>query len=176
MSSVDEGANKQVLRLGASFALWGLGLMIFGLFLEFGIIGHYIIGANHPTGEQFLKNVTLWFACPWTLAVYTVQFGGVAIIVFGAVFLLLARTFPETRVGPSARVALWMCIIALIGIFCTGYLGYFVVDAIWHEFYYKPVAQGKNVWLLAQAGCLVCFMIGTILVFHNVRKLFSSSV
>ena len=63
------------MTLGARFAKWGLGLFIFGVFLVFGIIGHYCGGARWPTGEVFLKNITLWYACPWTLSVASVQAG-----------------------------------------------------------------------------------------------------
>jgi hypothetical protein len=66
------------MTLGARFTKWGLGLFIFGVFLVFGIIGHYCGGARWPTGEQFLKNITLWYACPWTLSVASVQAGGLA--------------------------------------------------------------------------------------------------
>jgi hypothetical protein len=176
MSQADETSDKSVIRLGASFVTWGLGLVVFGLFLEFGIIGHYVIGANHPTGEQFLHNVTLWFGCPWTLAVYTIQLGGLAMAVFGAVYLVLAKTFPGATAGSSGRIALWLCVIALLGIFATGYVGYFVVDAIWHEFYYRPVEAGKNVWLAAQAACLLCYFVGASLVFQSVRKLIHTGI
>jgi hypothetical protein len=29
-----------------------------------------------PTGDQFMKNITLWWTCLWTLSVATVQAGG----------------------------------------------------------------------------------------------------
>src|SRR5262249_62181895 len=64
------------MTLGARFTKWGLGLFIFGVFLVFGIIGHYCGGARWPTGEQFLWKITLWYACPWTLSVAAVQAGG----------------------------------------------------------------------------------------------------
>jgi hypothetical protein len=49
------------MATGARFVKWGLGLFIFGVFLTFGIIGHYCAGANWPTGELFMKNITLWW-------------------------------------------------------------------------------------------------------------------
>jgi hypothetical protein len=158
-----------MLRLGARFVEWGLGLGIFGLVLSFGVIAHYIHGALHPTGEEFLKNIGLWFACPWTLAVYTIQVGGLGMILFGAVFLFLGKTYPELAVG-TGRVGLWLCIVSLIAMFCSGYAGYFVVDAIWPDFYYVPVKEGKNVWLLAQAACVLCYLIGVILVWRDLRR------
>ena len=57
------------MTIGARFAKRGLGLFVFGLFLTFRIIGHYCVGA----GELFKRNVTLWWACPWTLSVAVVQ-------------------------------------------------------------------------------------------------------
>ena len=57
----------ETAQIGVRFIRWGLGLLVFGIFIGFGIIGHYIVGAQYDTGEMFMKNVTLWFACPWTL-------------------------------------------------------------------------------------------------------------
>src|SRR5262245_62343661 len=75
--------RRRAMTLGARFTKWGLGLFIFGVFLVFGIIGHYCGGARWPTGEQFLKNSTLWYACPWTLSVAAVQAGGLGIVGLG---------------------------------------------------------------------------------------------
>jgi hypothetical protein len=52
------------MTLVARFVKWGFGLVIFDLFRSFGPIGHYVIGPDHPTGEVFLDNISLWFACP----------------------------------------------------------------------------------------------------------------
>ena len=51
------------MQLGARFAKWGLGHFIFGVFLTFGIVAHYCVGARWPTGELFMQNITLWWAC-----------------------------------------------------------------------------------------------------------------
>jgi hypothetical protein len=159
----------QALRLGVRFIEWGLGLGVFGLVLSFGIIAHYLHGAQHPTGEEFLKNIGLWFACPWTLSVYVIQLGSLGMVVFGTVFLVVGKTFPEAEVGP-ARLGFWLCVTGLFAIIVTGYVGYFVVDAIWHEFYYKPVYEGKAVWLLAQTACVVCYLAGVILVWRDLSR------
>ena len=52
------------MEQGARFAKWGLGLFIFGVFLTFGIVAHYCVGARWPTGELFMQNISLWWACP----------------------------------------------------------------------------------------------------------------
>jgi len=64
------------MALGAKFAKGGLGLFIFDVFLTFGISGHYCSGARWPTGDLFMKNITLWWACPCMLSVAAVQAGG----------------------------------------------------------------------------------------------------
>jgi hypothetical protein len=37
-------------------------------------------------------------------------------------------------------------------------------------FYYKPIAEGKNVWLLTQAACCAVYFIAIILVTMGVRR------
>jgi hypothetical protein len=67
------------MALGAGFAKWGLGLFIFGVFLTFGIIAHYCAGSRWPNGALFMQNITLWWACPWTLSVAAVQAGNICL-------------------------------------------------------------------------------------------------
>ena len=164
-SSLDNPA----LRLGARFIEWGLGLGLFGIVLSFGIIGHYIRGAQYDTGHEFLHNVGLWFACPWTLSVYAIQAGSLGMVAFGVTYLVVGKLSTGNGTGASGSLELWLCVAALVGMFCTGYAGYFVVDAIWPEFYYKPVPAGKNAWLLAQLACIVTYLVGAILVRQRVR-------
>lgn len=76
------------MQLGAGFARWGLGLSIFGVFLTFGIVAHDCIGAQWPTGELFMQNITLWWACPWTLSVAAVQAGGLGMVALGLTQML----------------------------------------------------------------------------------------
>src|SRR6185312_12987861 len=116
------------MSLVARFTKWGLGLFIFGVFLTFGIIGHYCSGARWPTGEQFLKNITLWYACPWTLSVAAVQAGGLGMVALGLAHVVAIRTAPSGGRGEGAA-ALWLCVAGLIGVFLVGYPGYFVFDA-----------------------------------------------
>jgi hypothetical protein len=168
MSSRDES-----VQVGISFLRSGLALLAFGIFIGFGIIGHYVIGANHDTGEMFMKNVTLWFACPWTLSVYAVQAGSLGMIVIGIMFLVLGRSVPvAVRFG---HAALWLCVTGLVGVFLTGYIGYFVVDKIWPAFYYAPVAAGKNAWLSAQALSIALYWLGILMVTRNVWKMTESA-
>ena len=68
------------MNMGSRFAKWGLGLFVFGVFLTFGIILHYCVGSRWPNGELFMQNITLWWACPWTLSVAAVQAGGLGMV------------------------------------------------------------------------------------------------
>ena len=120
------------------------------MFLTFGIIAHYCAGARWPTGELFMQNITLWWACPWTLSVAAVQAGGLGMVAIGLTLMLAARVSP-THPAAEGSAALWLCIVGLLGVFAVGYPGYFVFDAIWPSYYYSPVAAGKNAWLLGQA-------------------------
>src|SRR6516162_1632184 len=158
---------SEVTMLGAKFIRWGLGLFIFGLIIGYGPLAHYLHGALEQTGEAFLKNVTLWFGCPWTLSVYTVQVGALGMVAIGAVYWLL----PADHLDSEARdyTALWLCVAGLIAVFLTGYVGYFVVNAIWPSFYYTPVAIGKNVWLIAQGLSITLFLIGVVLAYMSIR-------
>ena len=79
------------MEQGARFAKWGLGLFIFGVFLTFGIVAHYCVGARWPTGELFMQNISLWWACPWTLSVAAVQAGGLGMVALGLTQMVAAR-------------------------------------------------------------------------------------
>src|SRR5262245_7058736 len=155
------------MSMGARFTKWGLGLFIFGVFLTFGIVAHYCAGARWPTGEVFLQNISLWWACPWTPSVAAVQAAGLAMVALGLTQMLAARV--SNAVGSEGGAALWLCILGLLGVFAVGYPGYFVFDAIWPSFYYSPVAAGKDAWLLAQAGFIAIYFVGVMLAFNGVR-------
>jgi hypothetical protein len=158
------------MEFGTRFAKWGLGLFIFGVFLTFAIIAHYCAGARWPTGDLFKANITLWWACPWTLSVAAVQAGGLGMVALGLTRLLAARLSPRDIPQPAELRALWLCIIGLLGVFAVGYPGYFVYDAIWPSFFYSPIATGKNVWLLSQAFFIAVYFAGAVMMFNAVRR------
>jgi hypothetical protein len=137
------------MQLGARFAKLGLGLFLFGVFLTFGIVAHYCVGARWPTGELFMQNITLWWACPWTLSVAAVQAGGLGMVAMGVTVMVAARS--GFVIDAEGSFALWLCVIGLLGVFAVGYPGYFVFDAVWPGYYYSPITVGKNAWLLGQA-------------------------
>src|SRR5262245_99589 len=158
------------MEFGTRFAKWGLGLFIFGVFLTLGIIAHYCAGARWPTGDLFKANITLWWACPWTLSVAAVQAGGLGMVALGLTRLLAARLSPSDVPQAAEPRALWLCIIGLLGVFAVGYPGYFVYDAIWPSFFYSPIAKGKNVWLLSQAFFIAVYFAGAVVMFAAVRR------
>jgi hypothetical protein len=162
------GMTVSSMKTGAKFAKWGLGFFIFGVFLTFGIIGHYCSGARWPTGELFMKNITLWWACPWTLSVAAVQAGGLGMVALGLTRMLAACA--AASFGAEGSAALALCIAGLLGVFAVGYPGYFAFDAIWPSFYYSPVATGKNAWLLGQAAFIAIYFAGMVSAFAGVRR------
>jgi hypothetical protein len=125
----------------------GFWLLLLGFLMSVGMVLHYVVGAQYSTGHDFMSNITLWFACPWTLSTAVVLGGAFCMVAIGAVHTALARFPGAAEVGPGTSVARWFCAASLVAIFLTGYVGYFVVDAFWPRFYYEPVTQRKNVWL-----------------------------
>ena len=158
------------MSVGVRFVKCGLGLFIFGVFIGFGPIGHYVIGANHPTGEAFLHNVSLWFACPWTLP----WVGSLGMVALGLTQMQIARSLPGAAPSGSSSAAFLLCVVGLLGAFAVGYPGYFVFDNIWPSFYYMPVQAGKNAWLLGQALFIFIFLCGTVLMFNHERQALSA--
>jgi hypothetical protein len=146
-------------------------LFVFGLVMSFGMVGHYIVGARWPTGHLFLQNITLWYACPWTLSTAVVLVGAVGMIAIGAAYATLGRGRPDAGVGGGERAARAICFWALIAMFLTGYAGYFAVDRIWPSFYYAPIEDGKDVWLLLQLACMVGYMVGVVIASRGVARL-----
>ena len=155
------------MAIGARFAKWGLGFFVFGVFLTFGVIGHYCVGASADVGELFRRNVTLWWACPWTLSVAIVQGGGLGMVALGLSNLVAVRAGAQEN-GNSLPLAL--CILGLLGVFAIGYPGYFVFNSIWPDFYYRYDPVGKNAWLLGQTFFFAIYFAGIVLAFNTVRR------
>lgn len=119
-----------------------------------------------------MQNISLWWACPWTLSVAAVQAGGLGMVAIGLTLMLAAR-LSLTPSAAEGSAALWFCIVGLLGVFAVGYPGYFVFDAIWPSFYYSPIAVGKNVWLLGQAFFIAIYVAGLVMAFSIARRVLS---
>lgn len=157
------------IETGARFIRSGSWLLLLGFVMSVGMVLHYVVGSQYQTGHAFMGNITLWWACPWTLSTAVVLGGALCMVVIGAVHASLARV---SGPGPAAtgQISLWICVVSLVAIFLTGYVGYFVVDAAWPQFYYAPITQGKNVWLFMQLACIVLFAVGVMIAFADIRR------
>ena len=124
------------VEVGGRFIRRGFWLLLFGCLMSFGMVLHYVVGARWDTGPEFLKNVTLWYACPWTLSTAVVIGGALGMIAIGTVYAMLGKMVSGARVEGLEMTALTLCTLSLIAIFLTGYVGYFVVDRFWPAFYY----------------------------------------
>jgi hypothetical protein len=151
--------------LGVRFVRWGLGLFIFGLIFGFGLLGYYFHGAVKST--MFAESGAQWLNYPWTLATYVLQVGGLGMVAIGAVYWLLPGDKLETETVDYT--ALWLCIVGLIATFLTSYVGYFVANAIWPSFFYKPIPQGLNAWIGFQAASVVLYLFGVVLACFSIR-------
>jgi hypothetical protein len=147
--------------LGVRFVRWGLGLFIFGLIFGFGLLGYYF------HGTAFAENGAQWLNYPWTFATYVLQVGGLGMVAIGTVYWLLPGNKLETEW--MDYTALWLCIVGLIATFLTSYVGYFVANAIWPSFFYKPITQGLNAWIGFQAASLVLYLFGAVLACFSIR-------
>lgn len=169
------GSEAAVTRseLGWKFIHWGLGLFITGFLTGFIPILHYMAGAiTADVGEDFLRNITLWWGCPAILAELTLKTGSLGMIAFGLCNLALARQGTGRDVSRHEQLALTLCAYGLIAALVTAGVGFVVCEMIWPGFYYVPVDAGKNVWLAAQGLSILVFVIG---VFYAVAGIRSAS-
>ncbi|MGE8064417.1 hypothetical protein [Pseudomonas sp. NPDC089569] len=155
---------------GAGFVRSGFGMLILGMVMGLGVVGHYMVGARWDTGAEFLRNVGLWFGCPWTLSTSMVMVGAIGMIAMGSAYATLARLAKDDFAAAS-DLPRRLCKGSLVAIFLTGFIGYFVVDAFWPGFYYSPIKAGKEVWLSMQLLCMMGYLVGVILAFNGVRHL-----
>jgi hypothetical protein len=151
--------------LGVRFIRWGLGLFIFGLISCFGLLGYYF----HSTIERTMisESGAQWLNYPWTLATYILQVGGLGMVAIGVIYWLLPGDKLETEAVDYT--ALWLCIVGLVATFLTSYVGYFVANAIWPSFFYKPITQGVNAWIASQAASVALYLFGVVLAFFSIR-------
>lgn len=68
--------------------------------------------------------------------------------------------YAEGSYRHRSSVSLILCVVGLIALFIVGWIGYFIIDAIWPGFYYAPIDAGKNLWLILQGLSLLCFWFG----------------
>lgn len=128
---------------------------------------HDCVGASADVGELFRRNVTLWWACPWTLSVAIVQGGGLGMVALGLSILVAGRA-GASEGGHSLSPTL--CILGLLGVFAIGCPGYFVFNSIWPDFYYRYDPVGKNAWLLGETFFFAVYFVGVVLAFNAARR------
>jgi len=164
------GIDATRVEVGAKFVRWGLGLFVFGLVIGFGPWLHYMHGALEEVHPAFLKNVTLWFGCPWTLATYVAQLGGLSMVLIGLCYVVFARDRPMSAVTHGERIAPTLCAVGILAEFVFGYAGYFVINRIWPNFYYTPIDAGKWTWLGIQGACISVYLVGVLYAHGGIRR------
>ena len=164
------GMEGTAIETGTKFVRWGLGLFVFGLVIGYGPWLHYMHGALEEVHEAFLKNVTLWFGCPWTLPVYVTQLGGLGMVVIGLCYLVFARDGAMSSVTSGERAAPAFCAIGVLAEFLFGFPLYFAVNAVWPNFYYTPIAAGKWTWLGMQGVCIAIYVIGAMFAYSGIKR------
>jgi hypothetical protein len=162
--------TNEVTLLSVGFIRWGLGLFIFGLIVGYAPLMHYLHRSLVEMGETSLPNAALWLASP-----YAVQIGALGMVSIGAVYGLL----PATKLEAESRdyTALWLCVTGLAAIFTTGYLGYFVLNTIWRNYYNRPPSSGEeNIVLIAVGLSAVLYLVGVALAYLSILNVTSYKV
>src|SRR5262249_44436310 len=162
-----DGTSAEV---GSTYIRWGLTLFIFGLVVGYGPWLHYMHGALEEVQPRFLKNVTLWFGCPWTLPTYVAQLGGLAMIVLGLCYVVLGREGVMASITGAERMAPSLCAVGIIAEFVLGYPGYFAVNSVWPNFYFTPIDAGKWTWLGMQGACIAIYIVGVMCSYGGIRR------
>ena len=158
-------------KLGWKFIHSGLGLFITGFVTGFVPILHYMLGAQAGgVGPEFLKNVTLWWGCPAILVEMTLKTGSLGMIAIGLCYLTAARQGASSSLSGNERLALTLCSWGLIAMLVAAAAGYVVCNMIWPNFYFAPVAAGKNTWLAAQGLGVLVYFIGVCYAVGGVRR------
>jgi len=127
-------------------------------------------GALEDVHEAFLKNVTLWFGCPWTLPVYVTQLGGLSMAVIGLCYLAFAREGAMGSIAGNERMGPALCSVGIIAEFVFGFPLYFAVNAIWPDFYFTPIQAGKWTWLGIQGVCILIYAIGVMYAYGGIKR------
>jgi hypothetical protein len=156
--------------IGTRYIRWGLWLFIFGLVTGFGPWLHYMHGALSDVQEAFLKNVTLWFGCPWTLPIYVTQLGGLSMVVIGLCYVAFGRDGAMASISGAERSGPVLCAVGIIAEFVFGFPLYFAVDAVWPNFYYTPIDAGKWTWLGVQGVCILIYVIGVMCAYGGIKR------
>jgi hypothetical protein len=153
-----------------TYVRWGLRLFIFGLVVGYGPWLHYMHGALEEVHPAFLHNVTLWFACPWTLATYVAQLDGPAMIPIGLGYVVFGRDGSLSSVTSGERRGPMLCAVGIVSEFVCGFPGYFAVSAVWPNFCYAPVDAGKWTWFGLQGICIAIFLAGVIVASGGITR------
>jgi hypothetical protein len=164
------GAEASPVEVGTKYVRWGLGLFVFGLVIGYGPWLHYMHGALEEVHPAFLKNVTLWFGCPWTLPVYVTQLGGLSMVVVGLCYLVFARDGAMPSVSGGERLGPALCATGIVAEFVFGFPLYFAVNAVWPNFYYTPIDAGKWTWLGMQGACIAIYLVGVMFAYAGIKR------
>ena len=168
--TIDTG-TRDISTFGYSFFRAGSKLFITGLVLGLISIVHYmVVGVGHEVGEEFYKEVTLWFGCPAALLVQILQIGGLSMIAIGLCYLALAQK-TDLQVTQSEQRGLKLCIVGLVAEVFSGGVLYLIFDYVFFpNFYFLPITEGKVLWLGAQLISFSIYLAGIVLVLGGIKN------
>ena len=155
--------------IGLRFVRWGAGLLMLGLLTGYGPLGHYLSGG-------------VAHACPWApVHGHVATLGWMGMTLFGLVY----RAVPSWANGakPALRLAqvhFIVSVVAVLGVFANGIIGYRILDALVDGFYYRPDTPTLNLWLSIDGIFLSLYGVGCLLflsaLLHSTRYAAEASV
>ena len=146
--------------LGKHFIRWGLYLLAAGFVLGMIPVLHYIHGAQGNIGEDFMKNVTLWWGCPAVLMELTLKAGGLGMIALGLCYAVLPRATGSETSGKKTKLPSTLCIAGLVGATLYAIVAYGALNQIRPNFYFEHHEVAKDIWLAGQGIGIVVFITG----------------
>ena len=127
-------------------------------------------GGLDPVQPDFLKNVTLWFGCSWTLAAYVTQVGSLAMIPIGLCYVVFGRDGSISSLSGIERIGPTLCAVGILAEFLAGFPGQFAVEAIYPNFYYTPTRAGIWLWLGLQGASIAIYAIGIMTSYATINR------
>jgi hypothetical protein len=96
-------------------------------------------------------------------------------VVLGLCYVVCGQNGRMTSVTAMESKGPRLCALGVISEFAFGYAGYFVVNAIWPNFYYTPIDARKWTWLGVQGICIVVYIADGICAYAGINRLLENA-
>jgi hypothetical protein len=91
-------------------------------------------------------------------------------IAIGLCYVAVARQGTSSTPSGHERIAVTLCAYGLIAEIVAAGVGFVVGNMIWSNFYFEPVAAGKNAWLAVQGLSITAYVFGVFYAVAGIRR------